>query len=275
MTTGIEVATMQWSPAGGATVLACSGATHVGAVRSHNEDALLVGPPVFVVADGIGGHAYGDVASASVADAFAPLAGRSGLGLADVEEALARARAAVAAATPVGHGAPEPGATMVCAVHTVLAGCDYWLIAHVGDSRAYVWSADGLEQITRDHSVVQELIDTGRLNADEAATHPQRHVITRAISTLSNGEADFSLVPVRYGQRLLLCSDGLTGEVSERALAMLLAHAEAPEQAANDLIEAAVNMGGHDNVTVIVIDVLAVGAHAPFEATVPHPRGVR
>lgn len=242
----------------------------MGAVRSLNEDALLVGPPIFVVADGIGGHSSGDVASALVVEAFAPLAGGVVPTPSDIDDALSRARVTVAGIDA--EGVAEPGATLVSATHVMLDDRAYWLIAHVGDSRAYSFNGSNLEQITRDHSVVQELIDAGVLSVEDAATHPERHVITRAIGATGNAEAEFSLIPLEGGQRLLLCSDGLTGEVSDRSIAMILGHASTPERAAGDLIDAAVNMGGHDNVTVIVIDVLELEQFEPREDTIPFPR---
>jgi protein phosphatase len=270
----VDVTTARWSPADpatAATVLACAGGTHVGLVRSVNEDALLVGPPVFVIADGMGGHALGDVASALVVEAFEPLGGRDSASAADVERALARSRVMVAAIDA--EGLAEPGATMVSASYVVESGRGYWLIAHVGDSRAYSWRAGELEQITRDHSVVQELIDAGRIDSEQAASHPERHVITRAIGPVGNAQADYSLVPLESRQRLLLCSDGLTSELSDRAISTILDDATSPELAVATLIEAAVNMGGRDNITVIVIDVVDVGPpEAEREDTVPLQR---
>jgi protein phosphatase len=270
----VDVTTARWSPtdpATAATVLACAGGSHVGMVRRVNEDALLVGPPVFVIADGMGGHALGDVASALVIEAFQPLGGRDSATPADIERALARSRVMVAAIDA--EGLAEPGATMVSASYVVESGRGYWLIAHVGDSRAYSWSSGELEQITRDHSVVQELIDAGQISSEQAATHPERHVITRAIGPVGNAQADYSLVPLESRQRLLLCSDGLTSELSDRAISTILGESASPAETVASLIEAAVNMGGRDNVTVIVVDVVDAGSpEAGREDTVPTQR---
>lgn len=255
------------------TVLAFAGATHVGAVRSLNEDALLLGPPVFLVADGMGGHSRGEEASARVVEAFQPLVGAHLPVAAEVEQALTRARALVAdIETNDPDDESDPGATMVSASYLVEGDRAYWLIAHVGDSRAYLWTSAGLEQVTRDHSVVQELLDAGQLSPEAAARHPDRHVITRAIGSRGNAEAAYSLVPLARGQRLLLCSDGLTGEVSDRAIAMILSHTPSCAQAVGDLVEAAVNMGGRDNVTVVVVDVVQLEQETPREDTIPLPR---
>lgn len=274
MESPVELTTARWSPtdpATSATVLASAGASHVGLVRRINEDALFVGPPVFVVADGMGGHALGDVASALVVEAFAPLGGRESATPADVELAIARSRVMIAAIDAAGEA--EPGATMVSASYVVEAGRGYWLIAHVGDSRAYSWLAGELEQLTRDHSVVQELIDAGHIDSDQAASHPERHVITRALGPMGNAQADYSLVPLERAQRILLCSDGLTSELSDKSIALILDHGTTPEETVASLIDAAVNMGGRDNITAVVIDVLDVGPPpGSREDTVPSQR---
>lgn len=274
METLVEVTTARWSPSDpvtSATVLACAGGSHVGLVRKVNEDALLLGPPVFVVADGMGGHALGDVASALVIEAFESLGGRDYASPEDVEGALARSRVMIAAIDAPGQA--DPGATMVSATYVVESGRGYWLIAHVGDSRAYSWRDGELEQITRDHSVVQELIDAGRISVEQAATHPERHVITRAIGAVGNAQADYSLVPLESKQRLLLCSDGLTSELSDRSISTILSNEASPHEAVSSLIEAAVNMGGRDNITAIVVDVIDLDPPAAGrEDTVPQQR---
>ncbi|MFT4263454.1 MAG: protein phosphatase 2C domain-containing protein [Nocardioides sp.] len=268
-TTDLTVAT--WSPPDprtAATTLAAAGASHVGRVRKVNEDAHLVAPPVFVVADGMGGHALGDVASALVIESFTPLGGRGSATPAEVEGAIGRSRVTIAAIDADGQA--EPGATMVSAAYVVESGRGYWLIAHVGDSRAYSWRDGELEQITHDHSLVQEMIDAGHLDAAQAAVHPERHVITRAIGPVGNAQADYSLVPLEAKQRILLCSDGLTSELSDRSIASILSNEESPEDAVSSLVEAAVNMGGRDNVTAIIIDVVDCAPPAPErDDTVP------
>jgi protein phosphatase len=271
--TVIEMTTAIWSPsdpATSSTVLAAAGGSHVGLVRAVNEDAFLVAAPVFVVADGMGGHALGDVASALVIQAFAPLGGKEPASPSDIEGALARSRMTIAGIDA--DGGAEPGATMVSATYVVESHRGYWLIAHVGDSRAYIWRDGALEQVTRDHSVVQDLVDAGRLSAEQAAVHPERHVITRALGPAGNAQADYSLVPLERNQRLLLCSDGLTSELSDRSLALILGSKDGPEETVAHLIEAAVNMGGRDNVTAVLIDVLDVGPSAGREDTIPSER---
>ncbi len=259
MDSSVQVTTAVWSPSDpvtSATLLASAGGSHPGLVRKVNEDAMLVGPPVFVVADGMGGHALGDVASSLIIEAFEPLEGREFTNPADVEQAIARSRVMIAAIEAPGQA--EPGATMVSASYVVEAGRGYWLIAHVGDSRAYSWRTGELELLTRDHSVVQEMLDAGRIDSAQAASHPERHVITRAIGAVGNAQADYSLVPLETDQRLLLCSDGLSGELSDRSIGLILESGGSPEDTVASLIKAAVNMGGRDNITAVVIDVVDV-----------------
>ncbi|RYE75391.1 MAG: serine/threonine-protein phosphatase, partial [Myxococcales bacterium] len=263
--TASPVSGPRWSPSQPetrATVLEYAAATHVGQVRSVNEDTFLVGPPVFVVADGMGGYARGDVASTLVVEAFEALVGRSDLAVADLTGCIDTARAAISA---LDEGDGPPGSTVVAAAYVVESGHGYWLIAHEGDSRAYVWRKGSLQQITRDHSVVQELIDAGELNAEQARSHHERHVITRAVGALPDSLPEFSLVPVEPDTRLLLCSDGLTGELSETSIALLLEAASGAQEAVDSLVRAGVDAGGHDNVTALVVEVVRMADDATVD----------
>ena len=242
-----------WTPAGGATRLVHAAATHPGRVRTVNEDSLLVAPPVFVVADGMGGYERGDAASRLVVEAFAPLAGLGVVQPADIDAAVRSAQQQVAAL--VGADGSAPGSTLVAAAHVIEDGRGYWLVANIGDSRAYLLANGVLEQISRDHSVVQELIDAGELTRDEALGHPERHVVTRAIGAHTLSEPDFALVPAEVGSRQLLCYDGLPTEISDTAILHILAEDGPAERTVNTLVDAAVAAGGHDNVTVVVVDV--------------------
>lgn len=234
---------MLWSAAG----------SHVGRVREINEDSWLADPPVFLVADGMGGHDAGDVASRLVVEAFAPLAGSGSIGRADVEACL-RAGATAVAALADEHGA-APGSTVVIAAYIVEADHGHWLVANIGDSRAYAWSSAGLEQISHDHSIVQELIDSGEIDEAEARIHPDRHVITRAIGALEVSPAEYALIPISGDSRLLLCSDGVTGELSDESIAEILASTPNTTEAVARIIDDAVAAGGHDNVTAVLVDV--------------------
>ena len=217
-----QTTAVTWTPdivSAGVTLVA-SGSTHEGAVRSHNEDAWLVSPPVYVVADGMGGHAAGDVASRLVIEAFTELAGRDDVTAPDIERVLESSRTAVAAlaTSPV----TAPGSTVVAAVYVVERGRGYWLLVNIGDSRAYLLTPERLEQVSHDHSLVQEMIDAGEIDERQARVHPDRHVITRAIGAVDDAAADFTLMPARGGTRLLLCSDGLTGELDDARIERIL-----------------------------------------------------
>lgn len=238
-------------------------ATDVGLVREVNEDALLAAPPVFVVADGMGGHDGGDVASAIVVEEFARLA-EAGY---DPRNAVEAVRTALAASQDRirayseeqqrrGIGRRRHAGTT--AVVAMLADDDgpMWLLANLGDSRIYRFSGGELAQVSVDHSLVQELVDAGRLDPAEVSTHPKRNVITRALGDPDGVEADFFVLPVDTAGRLLLCSDGITGMLDDQEVAAVLADAANPRDAADRLVAAAVAAGGEDNATAVVIDVV-------------------
>lgn len=228
-------------------------ATDAGKVRALNEDSLMAQPPLFFVADGMGGHAAGDIASRTVVEACAPLAGREVLDVADIQgkldDAVSRMHAALA-----GKSGGSTVAGVAMAVQDDLA---YWLVFNVGDSRVYRSTAAGLQQVSIDHSVVQELVDAGKLSSRDALTHADRHVVTRALSTDSQSETDYWLLPAIPNDRLLICSDGLTDELADDQIAAFLCYAKEPQAAADALVTAALSAGGRDNVTAVVVDVLA------------------
>ena len=226
-------------------------ATDRGRVRRLNEDALFAEAPVFVVADGMGGHAAGDVASRVTVEEFARLAGRDAVTHEDVQECLVRAARSVRESV----GAGRTGGTTVAGVALTDSGGDpYWLVFNVGDSRVYRLADGALVQISVDHSVVQELVDAGRLRPEDVAKHPDRHVITRAVGTGAVPSPDFWLLPAGAWDRLLLCSDGLTQELDDDAIRFLLLAQPDPQSAAQILVQAAVEAGGRDNVTAVVVD---------------------
>jgi PPM family protein phosphatase len=238
-------------------------ATDVGLVRTVNEDSLLASPPVFVVADGMGGHSGGDVASRLVVEEFAGLGASAYTG--------SRARDAVCDALSAAHGRINAyadqqrragafswfaGTTAVAAV-LVDDGEPRWLVANLGDSRAYRLLGDRLEQVSVDHSVVQELVDAGAITVAEMATHPERHVVTRALGGPDAPEPDFFLLD--RCDRLLLCSDGINGMLSDDEIAAVLTSSDAPSDAADLLVSEAVRAGGLDNATAVVVDVVGWG----------------
>lgn len=244
----------------GAITLLVGAATDVGRRRRLNEDSFLVAPPAFIVADGMGGYDAGDGASRAVVEAFATtLDGREVADLASLRAALNAADDAVAVvADGTERGA---GSTVVGAVVAEYADERAWVIFNVGDSRAYLFDAGVLRQVTVDHSLGQELFERGELTADELATFPNRNVITRAIGA-TDARADSWWLPIVTGQRLLLCSDGLTTEVDDRAIATILAAQADPASTATRLVAEANAAGGRDNITAVVVDVIGGGLDA-------------
>ncbi|HET92298.1 MAG TPA: serine/threonine-protein phosphatase [Chloroflexi bacterium] len=246
-------------------------ATDVGQVRRHNEDTAIVitashdgddaSPPfgLFILADGMGGHQAGEIASSLAARTMAhhilqhlylpTLIGlEQSTDVPSLNEALVNA--VQAANNAVARHVPGGGTTLTGAL--VLGPRVY--VAHVGDSRAYIITEQGSEQVTHDHSLVDRLIELGQLSADEAANHPQKNVLYRAIGQGSNLEVDISVRTIPENGRLLLCSDGLWGLVSEETLTRTVMSAPSPQAACNDLIVAANQAGGVDNITMILVE---------------------
>lgn len=240
--------------------VAWGAATDVGRRRSLNEDAFLAEPPLFLVADGMGGHQAGEVASATVIDEFSRLLGRPSVTIDEVHDALGAARERVDALPP-GAGAGA-GTTLAGVTVAEVDGEGYWLAVNLGDSRTYRLSAGVLEQVSTDHSVVQELIDAGQLDAAEAARDARRNVITRAIGAGSHSEPDYWLFPAEEGDRILVCSDGLPTEIDDTRIDHVLRSESHPQRAADRLVREAVAAGGRDNVTVLVVDAVAVRVRA-------------
>ncbi|WP_083511139.1 PP2C family protein-serine/threonine phosphatase [Microbacterium sp. XT11] len=239
-------------------IVSSGSATHPGLRRALNEDAFLASAPVFIVADGMGGHEAGERASATVIEEFAFYIGRTALELDDVRAALERAREGVEHLSTSGNG--RAGTTLSGVVIASVDGMGYWLALNIGDSRTYRLADGELEQITVDHSVVQELIESGELTPEEAATDRRRNIITRAIGASSTGDADYWLFPAERGDRILVCSDGLTAELTDARIREILATTPDPQQAADALVSDALGAGGRDNITVVVADAVSVAS---------------
>jgi PPM family protein phosphatase len=239
-------------------------ATDVGKVRDTNQDAFLVAPPVFVVADGMGGHADGAVASQIVVEEFARLAHTGydpGHGVQAVARTLQTSQQRIAEYAAAEHAGTRrtPGTTVVAALLVEDdSGTPAWLLANLGDSRIYRVSRGVLEQVSVDHSVVQELVDAGKITAAQAAEHPERHVITRALGGPRLEEADYFLLPLTEVDRLMLCSDGVSGLVDHTHLHDILRECPDPRDAADRLVAAALQAGGDDNATAVVVDVVGL-----------------
>ncbi|MFS0866960.1 PP2C family serine/threonine-protein phosphatase [Microbacterium sp. 179-B 1A2 NHS] len=238
--------------------------TDPGLRRKVNEDSFLASYPVFLVADGMGGHEAGDRASAAVIDVFRGFVGRSDVTPEEIAQAVYRAHSAVAAiAAGTTRGA---GSTLTGLVAVRQDGEQRWLVLNVGDSRVYRLLAERLEQLTIDHSVAQEMVDAGRLSRDQMSQFEGRNVITRAMGG-ERSPADYWLLPVVTGERLLVCSDGLNGEITDEAIRAGLLVGGSPTHTAGSLVTQAIAHGGRDNVTVIVVDVVAGGIHPRLEDT--------
>lgn len=240
-------------------------ATDRGVVRRMNEDALLAYPPVFLVADGMGGHAAGDVASRLAVEEFGHLAGRRAAEPDEVHECFRRTALRLRETVAAGRTA---GTTVAGVAIAAYDGAEYWLVFNIGDSRVYRLAGGRLEQISVDHSVVQDLLDRGEIDAAQAAAHPHRHVITRAIETGAMPAPDYWLIPAGRGDRLLICTDGLTSELSDQELAAALENEADPQAAAEALVALALAAGGRDNVSAVVVDVATAGAETDIELTV-------
>jgi len=241
-------------------------ASHTGLRRRINEDSFLAEDPLFLVADGMGGHDAGDLASAAVVAEFSQLVGCTSIGIDDVRAALRRSRVRVAG---IASGARAAGTTLTGVIVVEVGGAGYWLTVNVGDSRTYRFARGALEQISVDHSVVQELIDAGVLGDAEAAGDSRRNEITRAIGAGSDGQADYWMVPAEPGDRILVCSDGLSGELAPERLSTILAEEPDAQGAATRLIHEALLQGGRDNITAIVVDAVSVGGHDDLFDTAP------
>jgi serine/threonine protein phosphatase PrpC len=226
--------------------------TDVGRVREGNEDSYMVHEPLFAVADGMGGHQGGEVASRLALETLKRVAESPDAELADVVREANRVVFRKAAQDP---GLAGMGTTLTA----VLAGDGGLLLAHVGDSRAYLVRDGRMKQLTKDHTVVQRLVDEGRLTQIEASMHPQRSILTNALGVDEEIRVDEEILEVRPGDRLLLCSDGLTGMIDDDRISDLLGANRDPQAACDALVDAANEAGGQDNVTAVVIDVLDGG----------------
>ncbi|GAC1311849.1 MAG: hypothetical protein NVSMB12_00810 [Acidimicrobiales bacterium] len=239
------------------TVLRWGSATDTGLVRRNNQDNLLVTESLFAVADGMGGHVGGEVASKIAVDAlgsaFDGSAPRTGEDLAVAVRAANQAVFERAQADPELRGM---GTTMTAAALVTVDGEERLAIANVGDSRAYVFAHGDLTQLTEDHSVAEELVRQGQLDPTEVDTHPQRHILTRAMGIQPQVEVDLWEVLPYTGDRVLLCSDGLVREVSDDQIAAVLRRLADPTEAAQELVAKARAGGGSDNITVVIVDVV-------------------
>lgn len=241
-------------------------ATHVGRIRKLNEDSYLLAEGLAIVADGMGGHAAGDVASRIAIQAF------ENVGADPETESLVAAthdantriqEEALAHPEKAGMGTTLTGVALIRS-----GGVPHWFVFNVGDSRTYRFAEGALQQLTVDHAEVTELIAQGRISPEQARRHPLRNVITRALGS-EPAEPDTWLRPVGGLETFLLCSDGLTGELSDSEIEDILRRSEGAKATADELVSAAVSAGGRDNVTVIVLRSLDIDGVDVDTATFP------
>jgi PPM family protein phosphatase len=233
----------------------------VGLERDENEDAAYAGDRLLAVADGMGGHAAGEVASAAVIDALKPLDTRVPAGelLNALDHAVRQANRTLAEMAQADPQLSGMGTTLTA---LLWSGSQLGLV-HIGDSRAYLVRDGRVFQITHDHTMVQTLLDDGKITADEVASHPQRNLILRALASNLTCEPDLQLREARPGDRYLLCSDGLHDAADPESIARVLVTTKDPDRAAKDLVALAIAGGGPDNVTCIVADVVTAAVAEP------------
>ncbi len=257
--------------------LQVASASHAGMVRAVNEDSVLAEPPLFAVADGMGGHSFGDRASATAILALREESDpRHATDSNAVFAAIRRANGAVRELTASAGGAQLIAGTTLAGVAVVVEhpGDDpQWMVVNLGDSRVYRWrgGSDGLERISIDHSLVQELMDAGLIDEDGARRHPDRNVITRALGAADEVQAEAWLLPATQPQTFLICSDGLTKELDDARIAELLVPsdpAESPDAVVDRLLAAALAAGGADNISLVL---LRAEYHGVASATVLAP----
>jgi protein phosphatase len=252
--------------------LRAGSATHTGRVRTHNEDVLLTFTSehhgdaaldafgLFILADGMGGHQAGEVASSLAARTVAReviehvytpylIHGRPDASQSPLTEALTQA--VDEASKMVYNNVPGGGTTLTC----VLVVNERAVFAHVGDSRAYLYYDGQLRQVTRDHSYVDKLVELGQLTEEEAAVHPQKNVLYRAVGQEGLLEVDTHLESIPAGGRLLLCSDGLWGMLDDDQILRIVREAATPQAACDQLVDAANAAGGRDNITAVVVEI--------------------
>jgi protein phosphatase len=229
--------------------------TSPGQVRRVNEDSYIAQPPLFAVADGMGGHGSGDLASRLAIDTLTVAGRLRPLSVEGVLEGLDAANRAIVTY----EGGRGMGTTVTGLALLETPDGDRLMVFNVGDSRVYRLGGGVLSQVTVDHSEVQELVQAGVITRDQARIHPRRNIVTRALGTIPPSRIDYWLLGATAGDRYLICSDGLYSELPDEHIASLLSNGGAPQATADALVSAAEVAGGHDNITVIVLDVVGFG----------------
>lgn len=249
----VTTSTRTVSLPGGEVVLSWAEVTDTGRRREANQDAVLASYPLYVVADGMGGHIGGEIASASTIDRLRGVVDAGGVSPKTIEKAIGRAVKDI-----VSH--PETtddgtGTTLTGVFLDATENPPHWVTLNIGDSRVYLLRDGEITQITTDHSVVQELMASGRLSPEEAENHPYGNVITRAVGPSESVKPDYVRLDVVDGDRFVICSDGLTKELTDYGIRHFLDENRDPADAVQAMLHAALENGGRDNVTIIVLDV--------------------
>lgn len=232
--------------------------SHQGCVRTNNEDSVLAHAPLFVVADGVGGAAAGEVASAILVEQFSQLL-PGPVSDADISDALREAHRRIRAHNEQ-RGVNAATTAAGAAALQLAGGQAYWLFFNIGDSRIYRRvgpAGHPLVQVSVDHSRIQELLEEGAIHLQEAAHHPERNVVTRAVGAEDDLVPDFWLLPMHPGERVMVCSDGLLNDSPYEVVKDIVKHVGGAASAARQLVDLALHGGARDNVSVVVVDVVA------------------
>jgi serine/threonine protein phosphatase PrpC len=232
-------------------------ATDVGLVREVNEDSYLADPPVFVVADGMGGHDGGEEFGRLAEVGYDPRRG-SHVVIATLRACQGRLEEYGDTHRGSDGGRWQGGTTAVVALLVEEDGAPRWLLANLGDSRIYRFSDRVLHRVSVDHSLVQELVDAGTITEEDALVHPERHIITRALGGPEAADPDVFVLSLAEAERVLLCSDGITGMIDDAEIGDVLAAHTDPRDAAEQVVAAAIAAGGIDNATAVVVDVMGL-----------------
>lgn len=260
--------TYTWTLPACAVIFSVSAASDRGLVRRVNEDSYIAVPPVFVVADGMGGHAFGDRASQAIVRVLDSQLVTTTLPSADA--VLAAIRQADELVQTIGVDEVAGSTLAGVALVSDSAGEPGWMAFNIGDSRIYRADGDRLVQLSVDHSAVQELVDEGAITRAEAVNHPERNVVTRAIGVGHDPVPDMWLFPFGARERFILCSDGLTKELDDATIEAVLESGDAGVAMADRLVAAALASGGSDNVTVVVVEAeIVTHAEQPIVPTLP------
>lgn len=233
--------------------LSAGTASDPGPVRAINEDRVFAGRRMFVVADGMGGHAAGEVASSLLVDRLAELDTREDLRLDDIRAGLLDANRDILESALRNPAQAGMGSTVAGLAMAWYGGSRHWVVFNAGDCRVYRYAHGAFAQLTVDHTEAAELVAAGLLDSTTALRHPSRHVVTRALGSDPAPEPDVCMLPPTPGETFVLCSDGLFGEVQDAEIERLLREEASPAGAATSLVDLAVRRGGRDNVSVVVV----------------------